>query len=544
MKKGRYFPFERNRYFYGKLLTVRDFESEQTYFNDKRRLLNRLLHGSGVVAGLQVVAVDDKSISVQMGVALDRLGREIVVSAPVTLKLSMIEGFSNNEYAKNVYLCIAYDEKGKEPVHSVAGSSVREEEVNEYNRMQEGYKLFIKEEAPDPSIWAERGRLEDVSVLYQDDHVRILHILPRYVNPEEVVEARIVIEKTLQTPQVSVHFSWQCDAFAPIGPNSSHTIQFREPGNRHESTYVHKYYLKTAAGEERREAFKLIEGATVSIGDNEASIGSGTIHEVDLISEKAKQQQLQEYYDRSLDESLVSSPDYLYLAKISLLQMGATYMIEKVEQVPFGEYVYSTTALMRMGWFQDKDIPDFEEKEPTPVEVVVDDKVLAPLKREWTDDIHEALLEEVQDTQTATGHIEFELDQSPKSKMLFFKRDDHTYFSEEIVHGLGTGNVQVMIGLEELATDMPPGVTEQVAGVYYGNHHVFKNSEFEAKLPGVETGVIVYPQKGTFRIGVKVQKKGEKGVLRLRWWALRKSARLTSQNRDVSEEEAAASKNE
>ena len=42
------FPFERNRYFYGKLLTVRDFESEQKYFNDKSRLLNRLLFGSGV----------------------------------------------------------------------------------------------------------------------------------------------------------------------------------------------------------------------------------------------------------------------------------------------------------------------------------------------------------------------------------------------------------------------------------------------------------------------------------------------------------------
>src|SRR5690348_16916586 len=122
MQKSRYYPFERNRYFYGKLLTVRDFESEQTYFNDKRRLLNRLLHGIGVVAGLQVIKVDDKSVSVQAGVALDHLGREIVVPDPVTWKLSMVPGFVNNgEFAKNVYLCVAYDEKGREPVHSVAG---------------------------------------------------------------------------------------------------------------------------------------------------------------------------------------------------------------------------------------------------------------------------------------------------------------------------------------------------------------------------------------------------------------------------------------
>lgn len=81
-EKTRYYPFERNRYFYGKLLTVRDFESEQKYFNDKRRMMNRLLHGSGVLTGLQVVAVDEKSVSVEMGAAIDALGREIVVPSP------------------------------------------------------------------------------------------------------------------------------------------------------------------------------------------------------------------------------------------------------------------------------------------------------------------------------------------------------------------------------------------------------------------------------------------------------------------------------
>ncbi|MFR8166048.1 MAG: hypothetical protein ACLU8D_08775 [Enterocloster sp.] len=55
MKNLQYFPFERNRYYYGKLLTEQDFNSEQRYFNDKRRMVNRFLHGSGVAAGLTVV---------------------------------------------------------------------------------------------------------------------------------------------------------------------------------------------------------------------------------------------------------------------------------------------------------------------------------------------------------------------------------------------------------------------------------------------------------------------------------------------------------
>lgn len=542
MKKTRYFPFERNRYFYGKLLTVRDFESEQTYFNDKRRLLNRLLYGSGVVAGMQVVAVDDKSISVQMGVAFDRLGREIIVASPVTLKLSMMEGFTNNEYAKNVFLCIAYDEKGKEPVHSVAGSSVRAEEINEYNRMQEGYRLFVKEEAPDPAEWEERGQLEDVTVLYQDANVRVLHRVQKYVNPEEVVEAIVRVEKTLQTPQISVNFSWDSEGFEPIGPSGSHQVNFSEASDTATSAYEHKYYLKATGRTGQRVGFKLNEGATVRIGDREAKLDTGKIHEIDTITEAAKQKQLDDYFSRSLDESIASSPDFLYLAKISLLQMGATYIIDQVEQVPFGEYIYNTSALMRMGWFGKKDIPDFEEKEPTAVEVVVDEKALAPLKRDWTEDIRRVIVEEIKDTQAATDTIEIELDNPPRSKILFFKRGDNTYYSEEIVHGLGKGNVHIQVGIEELGVDNVANTSPYAESVYYGNHEVFKNSEFQVRLPEVETGVIVYPRSGTFRVGVKVQKQGDLGMLRLRWWALRKTPGTEAAELDPSEQQAAASR--
>jgi hypothetical protein len=41
-------------YFYGQLLGVKDFQTEQQYFLDKLRLLNRCLHGHGVVCGLGV----------------------------------------------------------------------------------------------------------------------------------------------------------------------------------------------------------------------------------------------------------------------------------------------------------------------------------------------------------------------------------------------------------------------------------------------------------------------------------------------------------
>jgi hypothetical protein len=74
----------RNHYFYGKLLDELHLRMEQDYFNDKRWMLNRLALGRGVLCGLQVTA-DGTSVCIAAGVAIDGLGREIVVPGKVCL---------------------------------------------------------------------------------------------------------------------------------------------------------------------------------------------------------------------------------------------------------------------------------------------------------------------------------------------------------------------------------------------------------------------------------------------------------------------------
>src|ERR1044071_39637 len=46
---------KRINYFYGQMLGVADFQTEQHYFREKLKLHNRCLHGYGVVCGLKVV---------------------------------------------------------------------------------------------------------------------------------------------------------------------------------------------------------------------------------------------------------------------------------------------------------------------------------------------------------------------------------------------------------------------------------------------------------------------------------------------------------
>jgi len=86
----------RNRFFVGKRMTPDAFRVEQSYEIERRRLLNRAIHGWGVVYGFpigltspQVCPGDgERRLGVGAGLALDPCGRELVQVEKVLLDLS------------------------------------------------------------------------------------------------------------------------------------------------------------------------------------------------------------------------------------------------------------------------------------------------------------------------------------------------------------------------------------------------------------------------------------------------------------------------
>ena len=94
--------FERPRYFAGKLVTAEDFELEQRYHIEKRRLLNRMLRGVGVVSGLGVGEGEPGTVTVAPGFALDPHGREILLSEPQQLAIP--------DLGEPVSICLLYME--------------------------------------------------------------------------------------------------------------------------------------------------------------------------------------------------------------------------------------------------------------------------------------------------------------------------------------------------------------------------------------------------------------------------------------------------
>lgn len=527
MKNSRYYPFERNRFFYGKLLTVRDFDSEQKYFNDKRRLINRLLHGEGVVSGLQVVRVDDKTISVEMGVALDSLGREIVVPSPVTLRLSTIEGFTNNEYAKNVYLCLAYDEKGKEPVHSVANSAVRQEEISEYNRIFESYKLFVREEAPDPTGFQYSHLLKTTSMIYENSQVRIYQQAPRYVNPGESFELTLVVEKTLQTPPIYFEYELDSTHFQLLQQTGEDKLIFSEPLDGEETEYRVKYLFKAGDNVTDPPGYIGIKTGTakLKIGDQQFDINVAPTNEIEIIEGSIKQKILEDYYQRTLDQALEGSDPCIYLAKISLLQMGSTYMIEQVQNLPFNQYVYNPTALYQLDMFQPKrSATSFLTRTTTEVLDADQEAQFLVEYEEENNQFHFRLgLPQLNrdSEELATGVEEIELKKGKKNKGIFV-RNEQKYFTDEIEHGLGTGQVCLVVALEESSKNPISDMLEYSQQIYFGDQDVFKDSEYEPKGSNVSIGTLLYPQKGTFRIGIRVDANSDLAKVKIRWWAFRK----------------------
>jgi len=149
----------RNRYFDGKLLVARDFSDEQDYHRGHRQMHNALLHGSGTVCGLKLVAhpaldCQRKFLVLKPGYALDCCGREIIVPSDTLFPVqALIEAADPALQAKlaagnDLFLAIRRCDRGDEAVPQILPGCGCESETR-FSRTAEGFELVIL--APDQS---------------------------------------------------------------------------------------------------------------------------------------------------------------------------------------------------------------------------------------------------------------------------------------------------------------------------------------------------------------------------------------------------------
>jgi hypothetical protein len=149
-------PFERNKYFAGKLVTEKDLTDEQSYHRAGRKQHNRYLHGYGVVCGLRVVpssTAEPKSVLVEPGLALDPWGREIVVPEPVQFEVGERGCRDTLKFAgrtKSLFLVIEYREVLTDTIPvPVSPDEPGSDSHTQPSRICETYQLGLRRKPPE-----------------------------------------------------------------------------------------------------------------------------------------------------------------------------------------------------------------------------------------------------------------------------------------------------------------------------------------------------------------------------------------------------------
>lgn len=202
------FPFEKNRYFPRKRMRSADFTRELAYIDHKFQLLSRWTFGVGPVLGLAVQRLDSDSLLVSPGMAVDDLGRCVIVDEPAVCRIRSLPGFDGLR-GESALLWLSYAEKQKEPV-SVAGE---DGERSEFTVATEGFSFSLSEPSP-PSPDAADGLLYSIAVLYEDDAIRVTQAVPRLLSSQRPARLRLLLENlTLEPMAVSLRYQPELPGF-------------------------------------------------------------------------------------------------------------------------------------------------------------------------------------------------------------------------------------------------------------------------------------------------------------------------------------------
>ena len=161
-------PNKRVNYAFGMVLGVTDFGQEQTHFEWKQRLNNRLLHGYGTVCGLQVSAQalpdgTDVEIYVSPGYAISPQGRWIWLEYEQCGKLNQWLQQHKAELSPTlspgshqVYVTLGYDECLTDEVPIAGRACASDEDTRAPSRILETFQLQFAWQPPSGHLSAGR----------------------------------------------------------------------------------------------------------------------------------------------------------------------------------------------------------------------------------------------------------------------------------------------------------------------------------------------------------------------------------------------------
>ena len=495
MNHANFFPFERNRYFYGKLLTVRDFEVEQRYHCSKRALLNRLLHGSGVVCGLGVTASDESTLMIESGMALDYQGREIVLPETLFRKLQMLEGQETLAGKKDAYLCLSYAQEDVEPVNAT-GAEVGAQ--RQFDLTREGYRLFLTTEPPAYQELLEAAGEENVSILYQSDDLILVLSVPSGLYAGEEFQVRVLVVKNEKTPPVQ--FSLEGENTFVESDNGRVRLAYRESREEKRCVYTVDFPLRARAlSDVDSQLFPSGCELNVELGSHRYK-NYLTVEAAVHLCRDQEESRLRRRRMDDLSRHLRGRDLPLYLAKLELIHSAGGVFVGSVTNLPFqqtasgeGEHksgkngdLTVTTSVRSLEYWQKPDVKAVYQ--PSTGGLHLDFGIPSP---------------EQYDYAVAHGTVDLTMPGGI--------RVNSRVFSKEIAHGLGAGAVDVRLSVEFQ--------DKEETALLCGNSEVFKSKNIKLSPPWVEAAAVVYPERGTMRIGLWLHDTVRGNLVRVHYFA-------------------------
>ncbi len=497
MNNTQLYPFERNRYYPRKRMSSGDFTAEQTYMNNKRRFLNGLMYGSGVVCGLGVFSLDDLSFLVESGVAIDGMGREIVVETSDVKKLSAIEGFDSLRTNK-ASLCLKYKEDDVHKVYAIDQDDPGAE--FQYNRVREGYTLFLMDQEDIPEVYEMESEFLLSSVLYSSMNYMVTFRMPASACRGHVIRAEVIIEK-ISDENVSLTYSakLQTPTFTSAEGMNYIDVEINDVFLSMGEKTVLDYWMDTLDSPVNNTNIILETGSAKAFENDVAcEVPANFMMEVALTNLKPRQLVNREIGRMNLEmKNIGGQGDYIRLADFSLVRTESAYIIEDVTEATVKQYVAVPAQDLKRGDYLEYFIKEADIHQPKIRTAASDVQADAAAGRK-------SAFPEI-----ATGLVEIPLGEDARRGDIFY--------SGEILHGLGKGNVYVEVGYELISDDTDK--SSNLKSTIYGSPDIFGKEQ--KSVVNAETAVRVLNDKGSFVVGARLLDAVDFLVLTYRWVAIR-----------------------
>ncbi|BED91577.1 MAG: hypothetical protein CfP315_0076 [Candidatus Improbicoccus pseudotrichonymphae] len=518
MNNGHYYTNQRNNYFFGKLMTAKDFINEQKYFNSKRYLCSRMLGGVGIVSGLDVILMDNHTFSLETGMAIDHLGREIIVSEPCVRKLNVIKGFEENKNNHTVYLCIRYKENLNESTFSLASAGKQMGENKQFNRISEDYELYLTSDISEESELTLDFLVKKRTEIYNKNNVKITMETEKYINSNKITQIRLFFEKEKIEEAINYNFELYGNLFKvnETSSNRNLIIKYDESEITSYKSIQKDYFLYCDAQESVLTEMIIPKDTFVlNIGKEKYNIEKNISIPIQVVTEDIRNLIVRDYYSRHFDEILeLAANKNIYLAKFNIINNKTSYFIEEFKKHPFEQFLYSNELLKLLQDFQGTNVKKIRaEKKIDSKAISIEGKDSNEKNNTYAD------ADNNNDKKNNINNNEKNniLSGIERINLGFNAKPGKIYYSYEFVHGLGLGEIGVLAcavnraNIQEYEKEL----------LIFGDKSIFSEEELKSSVPSIQIAAAVDVSKGTIKLGVRLLEKTIDTHIDIRWWAFK-----------------------